>query len=72
MVDNQAKKGYDTYMETLPAHLAKRLVLAPDHERRDILYAYFEEIGAHFYKDTLHDIIDLIMAAYRLGVDHAY
>lgn len=71
MVDNQAKKGYDTCMETLPSQLVYRIILAPEWERFDILYAYFEEIGAHFYKDTLHDIIDLIMAAYRLGIPTA-
>ena len=72
MVDTRVQKGYTTYMETLPDSLITRLVFAPDHERRDILYAYFDELGLDFYKDSLPDIVDLIVAAYHLGVDHAY
>lgn len=59
-------------MEEKELNLVRQIIHGNVDKRCEILQAYFNKIELDFYKDSLPQIIELIKAAYRQGINEAY
>jgi len=59
-------------MEEKELNLVRQIIHGNVDKRCETLQAYFNKIELDFYKDSLPQIIELIKAAYRQGINEAY